>query len=365
MRSRLMQECFCCFARNSTTLKHFNVFLSFFLCRRQIKNRSDSTVESEKTPDTLSRHSSTKSNRGQPGTVITPIDEGYESIILPSRPNKAPETSVQDSSYDFVSPPRQPVSPASDSPSKCPLSVPASFQSPPARPPKPGEFSPHNIDPQTTQVAPYDMVDITKTSSQSSLTSESGSPSRQQGTSAIYQQPTSMKEARFDTYDNVNIKNIPAAPPTVPSSEYSPSKQLGLSNEDGVSTGHEIDAGGMGCGNIEEAVKERKDFYKEVVDQEGVVLLEKKEETSNDGKGLVSCVPPLFTVFPFLPYLLVRSFVRSFPPSPSFPLSPPFSLSSFLPFIPFPPPPYLPPFHPSLLSSFFASVFGGFLASLL
>lgn len=251
-----------------------------------MKNRSDSTVELEKTPGTLSRQSSTKSNKGQPGTVITPIDDGYESIVLPSRPNRAPETSVQDSSYDSISPPRQPVSPALDSPSKCPLSVPASFQSPPDRPPKPGEYSPHKTDHQTTHVAPYDMVDIAKTSSQSSLTSDSGSPSKQQGTSAIYQQPTSIKEARFDTYDNVNIKNIPATPPAVPTRQSSLPKQL--SNEVDVSTGHEIDAGGMGCGTIEEAVKERKDFYKEV-DQQGVVVLEKKEEeSSNDGKGLVS-----------------------------------------------------------------------------
>lgn len=246
-----------------------------------MKNRSDSTQDPESPsrtpPGSLPRQLSTKSRTGQPSAAITPIDEGYESIAkTPSRPPKSPSLSKDNHGPRSKIPPA--VSERTSSLPKCPLGSQAS----------PSSTSQQGYDAATAaQVAPYQTIEIAPPESQAPSLSDS-SP----GASPLYQQPTSNRgvgqDKRFDCYDNINIKNTPATSETMLAAERSTSESADQNptlEVDAAKMLHsEIDAGGMGCQDIDKAVQERKEFYNEI-EQSGVVLLRVQSIGDGDNQG--------------------------------------------------------------------------------
>ena len=244
-------------------------------------------------------------------------DDGYEAVQMPqwsSKPKPAPTTPTEQSSSEYMAPPRphkpSELSSTADSTPQQPV--------PPARP----------TGRSGSAVNAYETVEIVprKPQAQQSYQGSDGAVgepwlhkpprppkpgsfigSEADDSSSIYQTspaPVNIKAFRDDVYDNVHIKNTPfsvtdgqgesaslpshgtfiggTSDPGIIKNDIKTSQKVQVETSstadteatDGkLSDVNEIDSGGMGCKDIQTAMEERRQILKEKQTKEGVVLL--------------------------------------------------------------------------------------------
>ena len=244
-------------------------------------------------------------------------DDGYEAVQMPqwsSKPKPAPTTPTEQSSSEYMPPPRpyKPSELSSTADSTPQQTV------PPVRP----------TGRNGSTVNAYETVEIVPRTPQAQQSYQGsdgavGEPwlhkpprppkpgsfigSEADDSSSIYQAPpapVSIKASRDDVYDNVHIKNTPFSMTDGQGESDSISSHgtfIGDTSDSGIikndtktsqevqvetssaadteatdgklSDVNEIDSGGMGCKDIQTAMEERRQIFEEKQTKEGVVLL--------------------------------------------------------------------------------------------